>query len=64
MSFMNKLKVYFKRFKGTPGNHKGVSHQSVFRGETGERAVIDEHELMKHVDSLGSTASDGLNRIV
>ena len=64
MSFMNRLKVYFKRFKGTLGKHREVSHQSVFRGKTGERAVTDEHELMKHVDSLGSTASDGLNRLV
>ena len=64
MKFMAWLK---KLREDNMGKLTGLSKRQRRTASTlmqGDRLLTDEHELLQHTDGLGSTASDGLNRLV
>ena len=64
MKFMAWLK---KLREDNMGKLTGLSKRQRRTASTlgqGDRLLTDQHELLQHVDVLGSTASDGLNRLV
>lgn len=64
MKFMAWLK---KLREDNMGKLTGLSKRQRRSASTlgqGDRLLTDQHELLQHVDVLGSTASDGLNRLV
>lgn len=64
MKFMAWLK---KLREDNMGKLTGLSKRQRRTASTlmqGDRLLTDEHELLQHTDVLGSTASDGLNRLV
>ena len=64
MKFLKWLKEYRESIRG---GLTGLSKRQRRTASTlmqGDRLLTDEHELLQHTDVLGSTASDGLNRLV
>ena len=63
---MKALKKLKKRLllAGKLTKRNRASSQSAIKGETGERLLTNQHDLIQNVDSLGGIASDGLNRFV
>ena len=57
------LGIYDRRSPGR-ARAKGTAHRSVFRGKAEERILEDQGNLIQNVDTLGGTATDGLNRFV
>ena len=64
MGFFKRLKERMRSIQSISGKEKRAASQSAIKGETGERLLSNQGDLIQNVDTLGGVATDGLNRFV